>query len=313
MDSSNKTIELPAVTAVRADRTSLRWLLFVILCVLPFLLAADLTRALVAMVLGNDTFSQIPLIPVVSLFLIHSNRKTIFSAVTFGWVAGAALIASGLFAVILARLDVWQLSAANQGSLFVFGIVVVWMGSFALLFGTAAFRTALFSMLFLLFAVPIPEPFLSNIVSFLQHQSANAAEGFFHLAGVPYLRKELIFDLPGVTIQVAEECSGIRSTLALLITTTLAGYLFLQTSWRRWLLVLVVVPVAIVKNGLRIAGLSTLAVYVNPGFLTGPLHHRGGIVFFMIALLPMALLLIYLERSERRQRALAKNSLTAAQ
>ena len=119
--------------------------------------------------------------------------------------------------------------------------------------------------------------------------------------------------MPGVTIQVAEECSGIRSTLALLITTTLAGYLFLQTSWRRWLLVLVVVPVAIVKNGLRIAGLSTLAVYVNPGFLTGPLHHRGGIVFFMIALLPMALLLIYLQRSERRQRALAKNSLTAAQ
>ena len=301
------------MTAARSDRVTLRWLLFGILCALPFLLAADRTRALVAMVLGNDTFSQIPLIPVVSVYLVYSHRKKIFANVSSSWLAGGALMASGLLAVILAKLDVWQLAPANQGSLFVLGIVLFWMGSFALLFGTAAFRLALFPLLFLFFAIPIPEPFLSIVVSFLQRQSANAAEGFFHIAGVPYLRKELIFDLPGVSIQVAEECSGIRSTLALLITTVLAGYLFLQTSWRRWLLVLVVVPVAIVKNGLRIAGLSTLAVYVNPDFLTGPLHHRGGIVFFLIALVPMALLLIYLEGSERRQRALAKSSLSAAQ
>jgi exosortase len=313
MDSSHKTIELSGVTAARSDRVALRWLLFAILCIFPFVLAADLTRALVAMVLGNDTFSQIPLIPVVSLYLVYSHRKKILANVSFSWLAGGAFIALGLLAVILAKLDIWQLTPANQGSLFVFGIVLFWMGSFALLFGTAAFRFALFPLLFLLFAIPIPEPFLSLIVSFLQHQSANAAEGFFHIAGIPYLRKELIFDLPGVSIQVAEECSGIRSTLALLITTVLAGHLFLETNWRRSVLVLVVVPVAIVKNGLRIAGLSILAVYVNPGFLTGPLHHRGGIVFFMIALVPMALLLIYLERSERQQRELAKDSLSAAQ
>ncbi len=312
MDSSHKIIELSGAAAARSDRVALRWLVFAALAILPFLVAADLARALAAMVLGNDTFSQIPLIPAVSLYLIHSNRKKIFSSVSFSCMAGAALIALGLLAVMLAKLDVSQLSSANQGSLFVFGIVLFWMGCFALLFGAAAFRCALFPLLFLFFAIPIPEPLLSSIVSFLQHQSANAAEGFFHVAGVPYLRKDLTFDLPGVTILVAEECSGIRSTLALLITTVLAGYLFLHTNWRRWLLVLVVVPVAIVKNGLRIAGLSTLAVYVNPGFLTGPLHHRGGIVFFMIALVPMALLLIYFERSERRQRELAKASLSAS-
>jgi hypothetical protein len=42
-----------------------------------------------------------------------------------------------------------------------------------------------------------------------------------------------------------------------------------------------------------------LSIYVNPGFLTGNLHRRGGIVFFMIALVPMAVLLILLERGER--------------
>jgi hypothetical protein len=38
---------------------------------------------------------------------------------------------------------------------------------------------------------------------------------------------------------------------------------------------------------------------VNPGFLSGKLHYRGGIVFFILALLPMALLLILLQKGER--------------
>ena len=166
-------------------------------------------------------------------------------------------------------------------------------------FRRRAFRAASFPLLFLLFAVPIPEPILSHLISFLQKGSANVAEVFLNLAGVPYLRRDLVFDLPGISIRVAEECSGIRSTLALLITTTLASYIFLKTGWRRMLLILVVVPMALIKNGLRIAGLTLLSIYVNPGFLTGNLHRRGGIVFFMIALVPMAVLLILLERGER--------------
>jgi len=74
------------------------------------------------------------------------------------------------------------------------------------------------------------------------------------------------------------------------------------------LLLIVVVPLAILKNGLRIATLSTLAIYVDPGFLTGNLHHRGGILFFMIALFPLALLLILLERGERPRPALPEGA-----
>ncbi len=147
--------------------------------------------------------------------------------------------------------------------------------------------------------MPIPEPLSSNVVFLLQKGSAAAAETFFRLGGVPYLRQpDFVFALPGVIIRVAEECSGIRSTLALLVTTVLTGYLFLKTTWKRWLLCMVVVPVAIIKNGLRIMMLSTLAIYVDPSFLTGNLHHHGGVVFFILALLPMGLLLFWLERSE---------------
>jgi exosortase len=125
-------------------------------------------------------------------------------------------------------------------------------------------------------------------------------EAFFRIAGVPYHREGFVFILPGISIRVAEECSGIHSTLALLITTVLASYIFLKKSWKRVVLCIAVVPIAIFKNGLRIATLSVLAIYVNPAFLYGNLHHRGGIVFFIIALLPMALLLNLLRRGDNK-------------
>ncbi|MGB6430993.1 MAG: archaeosortase/exosortase family protein, partial [Candidatus Acidiferrales bacterium] len=102
---------------------------------------------------------------------------------------------------------------------------------------------------------------------------------------------------------------GIRSTLALMITTVVASYLFLKSSWRRVILCLAVIPLAVFKNGLRIATLSVLAIYVNPGFLTGNLHHRGGFVFFLIALVPIALLLFWFQRRENRSARAAARSL----
>lgn len=304
MDSANKHIEIEAASSP-ATATHLLALGFALLCLFPFALAWDLTRALFTLVWTNDTFSQIPLIPLVSLFLIYGSRKEIFSDVSFGWITGAAFITPGMAFIVAARLDAGQLSSANQATVFMFGVVLTWMGAFALFFGTRAFRAARVPLVFLLFAIPIPEPLLSKLIAFLQEKSADAAQAFFSLGRVPYLRRGLIFDLPGVSIQVAEECSGIRSTLALFITTALAAALFLKSNWRRLLLLVVVVPIAIVKNGLRIATLSTLAIYVNPAFLTGNLHHHGGVLFFLIALVPMALLLIFLERQERVRPAAA--------
>jgi exosortase len=308
MDSPNNSIEMGGIPAADTRMANFRFLAFLLSCLLPFALAWDSMRVLFALIIGNETFSQIPLIPLVSTFLIYGNRKAIFSEVSFGWRVGLTLVTPGIVSLGVARFNLWPLSSTNQGVLIVLGIVLIWMGMFALCFGARAFRAASFPLLFLLFTVPIPEPILSKVIAFLQRGSADLAEAFFQLARIPYFRQGFIFELPGVTIRVAEECSGIRSTLALLITTVLASHLFLRSNWRRLLLILVVVPVAIFKNGLRIATLSALAIYVNPAFLQGDLHHHGGVVFFLIALLPMALFLMWLERGEKASRAVAKGA-----
>ena len=268
-------------------------------CALPLILVWEPMRSVFALALQNDTYTHIPLIPIVSIFLIYTERRSVFSKISYGWGAGSALIVPGLIFIGLARFNMWQLRPANELSLVLSGFVMLWIGVFILFFGPQAFRRARFPLLFLLFTIPIPEPALSWAILQLQEGSAKATAIIFSLLGIPYLQSDLIFSLPGVAIRVAEECSGIRSTLALLIMAVLASHLFLKTTWKQVLLCILVVPMSIAKNGLRIATLSALSIYVDSGFLHGRLHEYGGMVFFAAALLPLALLCAYLQKTER--------------
>jgi exosortase len=277
-------------------------------CILPLILVWEPMRLVFALALQNDTYTHIPLIPMVSIFLIYTERRTIFSYISYSWGGGLALIIPGVILIGLARFNVWQLGPANELSLVLSGFVLLWAGAFLLFFGPKAFRVARFPLLFLLFTIPIPEPILSWVIAELQEGSAKAAAAIFSMLGIPYLQNDLIFSLPGVAIRVAEECSGIRSTLALLIMAVLASHLFLKTTWKQVLLCILVVPMSVAKNGLRIAALSALSIYVDSGFLHGRLHEYGGMVFFAAALLPLALLCAYLQKTERYPSAEASGS-----
>jgi exosortase len=308
MESSTKSLYLSRTLSSSGRVVVFHTLGFLFLCALPLALSWNLTAALCGLILRDDSFSQILLVPAVSCLIVFENRKAIFSEVTPGWIVGGAMVTPGLIVLAAARLNVWHLGLANQSVLFVVSIVLIWLGAFALCFGSRAFRRACFPLLFLLFCIPIPEPLLTRVISILQEGSADAAEIFFRLGGVPYFRHDAIFELPGISIWVAAECSGIRSSLALLITTVLASYLFLKKTGKRLLLCVFAIPLAILKNGLRIAALSWLAIYVDPGFLRGRLHHQGGIVFFAIALIPMAVLLVLLQKSENSRAMAMRNT-----
>ena len=272
-----------------------------LMCVVQMVLAGDSMQALFAMAFKDDTYSHIPLIPLVSLFLIYLERQSIFRETNYDWRTGSAVFVPGGVAVILARLNVWQFSSGNRLSLLMFGVILMWIGAFVSFFGARAFRSALFPLLFLLFAIPIPAPLLSKTIHLLQYGSADAAGAIFNLFGVQVQRQDLVFLLPGVVIQVAEECSGIRSALALLITTVLAGHFFLKSKVRVLILCALALPIAIIKNGMRIATLSLLAVYVNPGYLYGNLHHYAGIPFFLVDFVILGPVLLLLRHGEGRR------------
>ena len=120
----------------------------------------------------------------------------------------------------------------------------------------------------------------------------------FDLTGVSYLRDGFIFQFGRLSIEIAEECSGIRSSMAVLILALLAAHFYLRSFWKQALFLLSSLLIMIVKNAIRIATLTILALYVNPSFLFGRLHHEGGILFFSLGLLLLVPILWILVRSE---------------
>jgi exosortase len=179
-------------------------------------------------------------------------------------------------------------------------IVVLWLGGFLFIYGAAAFKTAIFPLLFLVFCIPIPIPVLNKTIDILRLGSTNMAYVILKLSGTPILREGFVFRLPNLSIEVAPECSGIRSGISILISGLLAGHLFLRSYWKRIVLVLIAVPVLIFKNALRIGTLSYLAVHFDPRILTSELHREGGIPFFVLGLLLLYPVLAVLMKSESK-------------
>jgi exosortase len=246
-----------------------------------------------------DKYSHIVLIPFISMVLVFLARKRIFASVRYHLPIGIILLFTGLIVDWSAGWGLSQLGAENSLSVRVLGLVVFWIAGFILCYGIRAFRAGAFPLLFLLLAVPIPTPWLDVPVSAVRAGSTEVCSLIFNLAGVPFLRNGFEFTLPSIQIEVAKECSGIHSTLALFIVGLLAGYVFLPSFWKKALLVLFVIPVVCVTNGLRIAGLTLLSVYVDPRFMHSNLHREGGIGFFLIALLFLFAALGLLRRGQR--------------
>jgi exosortase len=243
--------------------------------------------------------SHIVLIPLISLYLLYSNRRAIFARVEYTAWPGVFLMTIGVaWSWLTGALAPDQQADLSPAML---SLVTTCWGAFLLCYGFQAFRKASFELLLLFFMVPIPPYLLEPIIGFLQMASTEATDFLFGLLGVPVFRQGFVFVLPGLTIEVAESCSGIRSSLALLITSLVAGHLFLGSTWSKAALVLVVVPLSIVKNAIRIVVLSLLASYVNPSFITdSALHRNGGIPLFFVTLAALAAIVWLLRRFEAR-------------
>jgi len=104
--------------------------------------------------------------------------------------------------------------------------------------------------------------------------------------------------IPGLDIEVARDCSSIRSSLMLVVTTMVLAHLFLRSGWRKALLALAAIPLSVAKNGLRIFTIAELGTRIDPGFLNGKLHHNGGILFFGLSVVAVGVLLWILRRTE---------------
>jgi exosortase len=224
-----------------------------------------------------------------------------------GLGAGLILLCISLVIAGFARWHT-NLLSDEQLTANMLALVTWWVGSFVLCFGARLSRSLLFPLGFLFLVVPLPRFLLNEIVAWLQQASAFTAHYMFSIARVPVTQEGVLLDIPGLTVEVAKECSSIRSSSMLLITTMILAQLLLRTSWRKWLAIIVAIPVSVAKNGLRIFTIAMLGTRVDPSYLTGKLHHKGGIVFFSIGLGCMFFVLWILHRNERASFSRMRNA-----
>ena len=229
----------------------------------------------------QEHYSHIVIIPWLSLYVFYLDRKEIFASREWSPWLGSLVIGLGAWCYWSADAAIF---APDQLSMTILALVVMCWGIAVSCFGVTLCRKVSFGLLFLLFMVPLPSFLLDAIIGFLQRSSTEATDVLFSVLGVPVFRQGFVFSLSNFTIHVAEECSGIRSALSLFITSLVAGHFFLRSAWTKMGLVAIVIPLAIIKNAFRIVGLSLLANYVDPTFITDSVLHRsGGIPLFVLS------------------------------
>lgn len=257
----------------------------------------------------SDLYSYIVLIPLISIYLFWLKRSECRRSSKPNRAVALALLISG----VIALACYWTLSLtgreiANEDylALITLSFLLFFWGICSWCLGWQTFRTLSFPLGFLLLMVPLPTAFADSVELFLQNGSALVAYAFFRISGTPVYFHELTFQLPGISLEVAPECSGIHSSLALLITSLLAGYLFLSSKWKRTALAVAVIPVALLRNGFRVFTIGELCVRVGPEMINSYIHRRGGPLFFILFLAPFLLFLGFLVKSERPKPATAK-------
>lgn len=262
----------------------------------------DSLVAFVRLCLAQDDASYLLVIPFLSVGVVFLERHQIFANLSTEKFGGAGFLLAGSLAAIASHLF-----APERLPLSILSLILLGITGFTFLFGKSSFKASSFALLFLFLMIPPPNSLLDRVVYLLQTSSAWLTQAFFDLAGVPVLREGMVFHLAGVNIEVAKECSGIRSSMAMLILSLLVVHFYLRSFWKKVTFVASAIFMMILKNGVRIASLTLLSIYIDPSFLYGRIHHEGGAIFFLLGLLLLTPLLWFLRRGEgfARSRALS--------
>jgi exosortase len=305
--SSASTAETSCQPRIKRGSVFKSWSnpLFVALAVVSLAIWWTPLTSSFALAWNEEQYTHILLILPISAALIFVDWKANWKSpeASFGpMVPFASLLL--IVAVLVNAVLRWRvnLSPDVQLAANMLALVVWWIAAFVLCFGWRTFRCVLFPLCFLFWIIPFPTFVLDPIVSLLRQGSAAAAHLLFAAFGIPVAQRGMLIHIPGLTMEVAPECSSIRSSLMLLVTTMVFAHLLLRSRWKKLVVVAVAIPLSVAKNGLRIFALGVLATRVDRGFLTGRLHRQGGIIFFLIALAALLLLLWILRGESEKPR-----------
>ncbi|MFA7316542.1 MAG: VPLPA-CTERM-specific exosortase XrtD [Sulfuricella sp.] len=223
---------------------------------------------------NNEDNSYCYLIVPIFLYLCHEKRHN-FRFQEFTWSPWA--LAPALLGVSLAAAG--ELGSAE--TLTYLGIWCMALGIGVMLYGTRI-RLLRFPFFILLFAVPLP-PYLSRTLTFkLKMLASSFSVGLLRLSGVSVAQDGNIIDLGIDQLQVVDACSGLRYVMPMVLLALLIGHFFVKKgAWRKWTLLVMVLPLAVLINSLRIFVTGLLYVNGKPELAQNFFHDFAGLVIFL--------------------------------
>lgn len=249
----------------------------IVIAVLVVLLYHGVAVKLVTDWYDLPDFSHGFLIPFFVAYLLWERREAIRATPVMPSWAGLPLVVFALFLF---------LTGIFGADLFLsrFSFILLAAGVIWTLAGAAMLRQMRFSLFVLLLAIPLPALVFNQITFPLQLLASKWASALLPLAGVPVLRDGNVIQLPAMQLEVAEACSGIRSLLSLFTLAVIYGYFLERNRWRRVLLALASIPIAVAANVARIFGTGLCVQYWNPDKAEGFFHEFSGWLMFLVSL-----------------------------
>jgi exosortase len=256
----------------------------IVLVVVSFgLLYHDVISKLVHDWLNDDNYSHGILIFPIACYFAWERRKRFLAEVinpakTGIWVVlgSIALLVAGILGseLFLTRISI-------------LGVI---SGSIIFLFSWKHFKIMFFPIAFLILMIPIPAIIFNQIAFPLQLLASKFGENALIACRIPVLREGNLIVLANTSLEVADACSGIRSLISLLTLGIVYGYFSDSRIWVRVLISLTTIPIAIIANGIRVAGTGIAAHFYGLEAAEGFLHSFSGWLVFIVAFIFIFLL-----------------------
>jgi exosortase len=256
------------------SRRALEWLPFIVLIAIFLGLYLPVLTDLVWNWSRDSNYSHAFLVLPVAAFLVWTRRGQLVATERRPSTVGLIVVLGSLGALLIGTAGV---------EFFVMRLSIVGVATGMVLFlaGWKWLRILLFPLAFTLLMIPIPPVVFYQIAFPLQLMSTRFGVAILQVARIPVLREGNVIALAHTTLEVTEACSGIRSLLSLFTLGVLYGYFANPHRVPRILIALMSVPIAIVANGLRVAGTGIAAQYFGPAAATGFFHEFSGWTVFM--------------------------------
>ncbi|MEO9467965.1 exosortase V [Parasphingorhabdus sp.] len=164
-----------------------------------------------------------------------------------------------------------------------YGLVLISLYSVV---GKEAMKVMWFPLFYLVFVFPPPDTLIALITQPLKIVISQAAIGFLHMLGYPIGGAGVMIQIGQYQLLVAAACSGLNSLVSLSAISLFYIYVRHQANWRYALLLgLMIIPVAVIANFIRVLILILLTYHLGEAAAQGFLHNFAGITMFLAAVL----------------------------